>query len=108
MAKKTTINKAKNIAEDYVNFLRTDGLPIEKAILFGSYAKGENNKESDVDICIVSPAFKDPLSTISALLKKRRDIDVDRGIEPIGFNPKDFIGKSSPLIDEINKYGVVL
>jgi predicted nucleotidyltransferase len=32
-------------------------MPIERMILFGSYAKNEAKKDSDIDIIIVSPKF---------------------------------------------------
>ena len=34
--------------------LRTAGIPIEKLIVFGSYAKGSAKTWSDVDVCVVS------------------------------------------------------
>ena len=33
-------------------------LPIDRMILFGSYAKGKPHKDSDVDLIIVSPKFR--------------------------------------------------
>ena len=38
-----------NITTDYINKLKQQ-IPVEKAILFGSYAKGTYTNESDVDI----------------------------------------------------------
>ena len=32
-------------------------MPVEKAYLYGSYARGEENEESDIDILLVSELF---------------------------------------------------
>ena len=34
-------------------------LPDAKVYLFGSYATGEQRKDSDIDICVVVPEFRD-------------------------------------------------
>ena len=82
--------------------LKKDQLPISRAVLFGSYAKGNHHLWSDIDLCIVSPNFKDSWSGLQYLWQKRR-----RGlaIEPVGYTPKDF-REGSALISEIKKYGV--
>lgn len=41
------------------NCLKESGLHITKIILFGSYAKGQDTLDSDIDIVIVSKDFKD-------------------------------------------------
>lgn len=45
MAKKTIDNKLKKIIVKYKNAIETDGVPIEKIIVFGSYAKGFAKKK---------------------------------------------------------------
>ncbi|MEW6040523.1 MAG: nucleotidyltransferase domain-containing protein, partial [Elusimicrobiota bacterium] len=83
------------------------GFPISKIIIFGSYSKKTFGKESDIDICLVSPKFgKDPVSELQFLLKQSRRID-DR-IEPIPISAKDYQNSSTPLIFEIKKYGITV
>jgi predicted nucleotidyltransferase len=36
---KNTFKKIKNIIKEYIQILKTDGLSIEKIILYGSFAK---------------------------------------------------------------------
>lgn len=43
-----------DILRTYLLKLEAAGISIEKAYLFGSYAKGEQTKHSDIDIMIVS------------------------------------------------------
>lgn len=53
MAKK----KIERIIGYLKDLLEKKGLKIDKIILFGSYAKGNYRKESDVDIVIISKDF---------------------------------------------------
>ena len=104
MAKKKISPKVEKEIKEYINILKEDNLPVQKVILFGSYAKGKQNKWSDVDVCIVSPKFKDAFSALQYLWLKREK-DYGLTIEPIGFNPKDF-AESDSLIDEIKRTGI--
>ena len=105
MAEKKTISKKiKNIALKFRNLLEKEGTPVEKLILFGSYARGEANKESDIDLCIISSKFgKDSIDELQFLLKKTRKID--SRIEPIPVSPQEYRQLESPLIVEIKKFG---
>lgn len=81
--------------------------PVDRAYLFGSYAKRNNIQESDIDVCIVSPVFgKDYFAEESQL--RRLSLRVDPRISPVAFNPSDFKDRYSQLAYEINKYGVKL
>ncbi len=73
-----------------------------KIILFGSYAKGNFNEDSDIDIAIVLKDFKNLIDTQLDLMRLRRRID--SRIEPHPFREKDF-NSSNPIVNEILKYG---
>ncbi len=75
---------------------------VHKVFLFGSYAKGDNKNNSDIDVAIVVNNLKgDYFATTPLLWKLRRQID-DR-IEPIIFEKdKD----SSGFLEEIQKSGI--
>lgn len=106
MVKKAIPKKVKEEIEEYVKVLKEDNLPISKIILFGSYAKGTQKKWSDIDLCIVSPKFKNASSAMQYLWLKREIRDIDYAIEPVGFNPKDFSDRYDSLIHEIKKTGI--
>ena len=105
MAQGKTVNK--NIRRTVLVFsrlLEKKGIPVERLIVFGSYAKNKANKESDIDLCIVSPKFgEDPLEELQFLLKQTRKVDTR--IEPIPVSPQEYRESSSPLIFEIKKFG---
>ncbi len=77
---------------------------IENMILFGSYAKGNQKEESDIDVAIVVNSMKQDFFTYAPLLwKLRREID-DR-IEPILIEKnKD----ESGFLKEILKTGLII
>jgi uncharacterized protein len=97
MDKGEAINKVaeyKRILNNYIQF--------ESVYLFGSYAKGTNRNDSDIDVAIVvNRADGDFFSVRPTLWKLRRLVD-DR-IEPVlierDFDDADFLG-------EIQKYGI--
>jgi uncharacterized protein len=74
-----------------------------KIILFGSYAKGNFHKESDIDIAVILKEYDNLIDTQLDLMRLRRKID--SRIEPHPFREKDF-DISNPLVHEIVTYGV--
>jgi len=106
MAKKRIPKKVEEKVKEFVKILKTDNLPISRVFVFGSYAKGTQNKWSDVDVCVISPKFKDPWNAMDYLWAKRI-FDPKITLEPIGFNPKDF-KENTPLTREIKKDGVAI
>ena len=74
----------------------------KQVFLFGSYAKGTNQEESDIDIAVILREFKNPIDIQLELMRLRRNID--SRIEPHPFREKDF-NMTNPVADEIMKYG---
>lgn len=105
MPKKTIPQKIENSVLDYVKHLKKEGLPVDKAFIFGSYAKRKTHPWSDIDVCIISPKFKGQIDPLEYLWIKKRDKDSLAMISPVGFHPKDFIDES-PLVWEIKRNGV--
>ena len=98
--------KVKDIIERYLQALSRNHIPIQEAILFGSYAKGNPQEWSDIDIALVSDIFagnwmddKDKIRRIT--------LSVSSEIEVIPFAPKDF-GVHNPLAKEILTTGIRL
>jgi len=108
MVRKKVPKKAIEVTKKYVERLkREEKLPVEQVILFGSQVKGKTHKWSDIDVCIISPKFRNPIRAIEFLLIKRGKEEVMAGLEPVGFTKKDF-EEGGSLIQEIKKTGVVI
>ena len=71
---------------------------IQEVYLFGSFAKGNEHADSDIDIAIISNDFNDRIDAMIELMLLTQDIDLR--IEPHPFNEKDF-SKNSPFVDDI-------
>jgi len=86
-----------------VRLNRTDNLRSFNYLLSANqYAKGTNQKDSDIDVAIIVNTISDDyFATTPLLWKLRRQVD-DR-IEPIIIE-KD--NDKSGFIDEIRKYGI--
>ncbi|MDP1689265.1 MAG: nucleotidyltransferase domain-containing protein [bacterium] len=105
MAKKTIKKEIKNTLSKYRERLENSGIPVEHMILFGSYARGKAKKDSDIDICIVSPKLgKDEMAEIGQL--NFLHWKLDNRIEAHPVSSKDYKTIATPFISEIQKYGI--
>lgn len=100
-----SLKKVKLYISEYIDVLQQDGLPINRVFIFGSHAKKHPGKWSDIDVCVISPRFGKKVDPYEYLWTKRRREDVLRGIEPVGFHPRDFIDED-PLAWEIKTTGI--
>ncbi len=96
--------EALKIANLYVDSI-DDRYTILQAYLFGSYAKGTNHEDSDIDVAVVVKNVSDIIDTQIEMMKLRRRIDLR--IEPHPFIVSDF-NQNDPLVNEILKYGIRL
>lgn len=79
---------------------------VKAIILFGSYAKGTNHKDSDIDIAIVTDDLKcsDKFDEEVYLMSLRRNIDYR--IEPHLIEIDDFDNVETPLVQEVINTGI--
>lgn len=106
MVKKRTPKEIIKTVQDYSERLRKQNkIPIDKVIVFGSQVTGKTHRWSDIDVCVISPKFKDYFSALEFLLRERKDEEVKMGLEPVGFS-KELFQKGSSLIQEIKETGV--
>jgi predicted nucleotidyltransferase len=94
---------AKNYANDVKN-----SMPVNKVVLFGSYAKGTAHELSDIDICFFFDSFngKGRIDIIIELLGMAGKY---KGVffEPIAF-PVSEIERGNPFVREILATGIEL
>jgi len=92
-----------NLIKKYIVRLKENNISVEKVFLFGSYIKGTPREDSDIDIAVISSAFKgDRYSDRRFIIPFRRGID--SRIDPIPFTPEDY-AEGGILIDEIKSTG---
>lgn len=111
MVKKTNLKHLKlkpeilDMVRAYLALLEKEGNKIKKAIIFGSYAKNKADRQSDLDICLVSSAFgQDGIEEMKYLLAKARW--TNPFIEAHPYSPQDFKTLPDPLLFEIKKHGI--
>jgi uncharacterized protein len=92
---------AVNIASRYADAVKSK-YGFVKIILFGSYAKGNYHKDSDIDVAVILKDYNNHIDTQLDLMRIRRKID--SRIEPHPFREKDF-EITNPLVNEIIKHG---
>jgi len=99
-------NEVIKLLKKYIKLLNAEGFSVSKAFLFGSYSTDTANKDSDIDVLIVSDKFDETndnaVGKIWSLTRK-----INTRIEPfmIGinrFNNDD----DSPLISQIKTNGI--
>ena len=94
-------SKIKDIVLKYVEAI-CNKYEVEAIILFGSFAKGTENEDSDIDIAIVIDKFKDNI--IVEFMKLRKGIDYR--IEPHIIRIKDYKEASTPFVKEVIDTGI--
>ena len=77
---------------------------VSAIILFGSYAKGTENEDSDIDIAVISEDFDDIYDCMAILMGMTWDIDAR--IEPHPITVKDYKNATTPFIQEIIDTGI--
>lgn len=89
----------------YLKALSDVGFPYQKAILFGSYAKGNPNEYSDIDLAVWSAYFTDDyFKNIEKTARLRRTF---KNIELHPFTSEDN-AENNPFIKEIENTGVLI
>lgn len=100
MAEKTVIN----IAKDYARQIKKK-YDIINVYLFGSYANGNFNDDSDIDIAVVLKDYPHRNNMQLELMRIRRDID--SRIEPHPFRDSEF-NEYNILANEVLKNGILI
>lgn len=91
------------IVKKYIKFLKENKYNIQKAYIFGSFATGKFNENSDIDLAIIFKNLENGFTTQVDLMKLRRKFDTR--IEPHPFDEVDFT-ISNPFAKEILSTGI--
>ena len=104
MAKRAIVNKVRK----YLNILQENGFPVTGGIIYGSYARGEETPDSDIDVLVLSPLFdRDRRARVGELWSLTRKADIR--IEPVPVGEKRFqTDNVSPLLEIARREGIFL
>ena len=92
--------------QKYLAVLNEHGIPAERAILFGSRARGTGDADSDIDILVVSSQFDEDRWACEADLW-RWTLEVDPRIEPIPVGERQLVEDGvSPIIEMARREGI--
>ena len=97
--------KVRRLVEEYAKLV-VSNMVVNKIILYGSYARGDFRKDSDIDVAVVVPRSSisdDILKDMAKLFKLRRSISTD--IEPVLLIDEE---DPSGFLDSISEYGEVV
>jgi predicted nucleotidyltransferase len=94
-----------NLLFSFWSDLNKNGFQPEKLILFGSYAKGEVHRYSDVDVTVWSPGFSGEFHDFEKALPVLRNYPkIQAKLYPSFADEANF----NPFIEEIKRTGVVI
>ena len=93
------------LTQDYLIKVKKSDIDISEAWLFGSFARGNNNENSDIDLAIVLSKNNRTFDTEVKLMTLRTGEETL--IEPHAFN-KDEFEPNSPIVYQIIKSGLRL
>jgi predicted nucleotidyltransferase len=77
---------------------------VEYAFIFGSFAKGNQTDDSDIDVAIISSDVIDTYDDLLKMMGLRWNVDLR--IEPHPINIEEFRKNETALTDEVIRTGV--
>ena len=103
MVKESIDDRIMEIVKKYVEKV-CEKYQIKAIILFGSYAKGTENEDSDIDIAIISSDFNDIIEDGANLIGYTWKIDTR--IEPHPITTEDYENVANPFVKEVIDTGI--
>jgi len=92
----------------YLASLPPLGIHAGRAVLFGSFARGEGDAESDIDLVVIAPEFDGTRDT-SLVKALWRATAADDRIEPIPCGEREWAsGDGRPILEIARREGVVI
>jgi len=98
-------NDAIILSKEYIEKVRQNRIDVLDAWIFGSYAKGNHNNDSDIDLAIILPENFLSFDTDVRLMALRKGNETI--IETHTYSKNDF-SSNLPIIEQIKKYGLRL
>jgi predicted nucleotidyltransferase len=99
--------KIVNRIKKYLERMEQEGMAVDFSILYGSYARGQADPLSDIDLIVVSPAF-DPVHRREDIRRLWRiAAEIDNRIEPVPCGKKEWEQDDwQPLLEIARREGI--
>ena len=105
MANKTIVKTV----QKYLKYVKDQGIPVSYGVLFGSYAKNEEHKWSDIDVLVVSPRFDEDQTADDYEKLWMYAARTNKLIEPIPVGEKQYKeDKTSLILDIARREGQII
>lgn len=99
--------KLNSIIKEYLGLVKVQFPEIGNVYLFGSYAKGQSNENSDIDIALIFSSLDDSKRFNVQVQLMLLASQVDTRIEPHPISLDDF-NTDNPFVVEIKNSGIEL
>ena len=98
--------RAVEAARRFISELEKRGFKVTEAYLFGSWARGDWLVDSDVDVVIISPEFRDMpwLKRLELLAKVEASLDLPLSIDALPYTPEEVEASPSAVLRDAKKY----
>lgn len=99
--------QVKKILSNYKTILKNNQIKPLKIILYGSYAYGQPNKWSDIDVAVIAKDFgrRNPIERMEFLAQKAAE--VDDSLEVLGFTLEEYQKAKDGIFSQILSQGKV-
>jgi len=90
------------LSKKYVEKIKQNRIDVLESWIFGSYAKGTYNEDSDIDLALVLPENCMSFDTDVRLMSLRKDDETI--IETHTYSQHDF-STNIPIVEQIKRFG---
>lgn len=98
---------ALSLSHKFISRVQREGVVLDHAYLFGSFARGKTWEGSDIDVCLVSSDFQRNLTSQRYKIL-RSAVELDPRLEPVMYTPREFANKYDSLAAEVKQFGISL
>jgi len=95
-------NDAITLSKNYITKVKQNQIEVLEAWIFGSFAKGNYNEDSDIDLALILPDHILSFNTDVRLMALRKDDETM--IETHTYSQRDF-STNMPIIEQIKQFG---
>ncbi|MCX7049181.1 MAG: nucleotidyltransferase domain-containing protein [Candidatus Sumerlaeota bacterium] len=97
------------IVRKYLSALPGYGIHAKRAVLYGSYARGDSREWSDIDLLVIAPEFDETRSVDVVKRLWRATGAADNRIEPVPCGEKEWVENDScTIIEMARREGIMI